>query len=439
MNTVFEFLAKIDDLYWGSIGIALVILSGIYFTIQSRFYQFKVLGNIKGTFKDLIAEGSETARGQNPIKLYFASVSGMAGLGNIVAVITAVLIGGPGALVWLWIAALCGMIIKYAEIYLGIKYRRQNNQGGFDGGPMYYLQEAYQSPFLKKFFFTTICILLCIYGVEVYQFVIIADTLSHAFHIDKVWVVAVLTVLTLYAGLGGIQRLATVCSVIGPAFILLYFGMCLWVIGINFALLPSLFALIFKSALMGHAALGGFAGSTMMLAAQQGTARAVYSGDIGIGYDSIIQSETQAVKPEKQARIAIVGILTDTSFCTLSILVVLTTGLWTDQDNNILTSEYVARSLAMVFGNVHWFMTFFIFAAGWTTIIAFLAVGQKAAYCLSAKYGKSLFFLYAAFALPFFAFFDQSKVIILMSLSGGMLVLCNVMGMFRLRHKIEFK
>ena len=157
MDTVFEFLAKVDDLYWGSIGIALVILAGIYFTIQSGFYQFKVLCNIKGTFKELIAEGSETARGQNPVKLYFASVSGMAGLGNIVAVIKAILIGGPGALVWLWIAALCGMIIKYAEIYLGIKYRRKNKHGGFDGGPMYYLQEAYQSPFLKKFFFTAVC------------------------------------------------------------------------------------------------------------------------------------------------------------------------------------------------------------------------------------------------------------------------------------------
>lgn len=438
MTDFFNFLGKIDCFYWSNIGFLLVILTGIYFTLKSRFYQFKVLGNCKKTFGELLQEGKNGERGQNPLKLYFASVSGMAGLGNIVAIITALLIGGPGALFWLWVAAFCGMIIKYCEIYLGIKYRVSNQSGGYDGGPMYYLQSAFKSPFLKKFFYILSSLLLCIYGVEVYQFVIIADTLSQAFEVEKPLIVLLLTGATLYAGLGGIQRLATICTIIGPIFITLYFAMCSWVIGVHFSELATLLPLVFKSAFLGHAPIGGFAGSTLLMAAQQGTSRAVYSGDIGIGYDSIIQSETRAVNPVKQARIAIFGILTDVTFCSLSILVVLVTGLWTQQ-GDLLPSQYVAQGLATVFPHVKWFMTFFIFVAGWTTIIAFLSVGQKAAQCLSQKYGATLYFVYAAFALIFFSFFDQTKVLTLMSLSGGLLVLCNLFGMLRLRHQIDFK
>lgn len=440
MASFFSVLSVVDDFYWGHVGFWLIVGVGLYFTIKARFYQFHVLRHPRRTIRELVSS-SDThtgGSGHNPIKLYFASVSGMAGLGNIVAVINAVLIGGPGALLWMWVAALCGMILKYNEIYLGVKFRVKNAAGDYDGGPMYYLQHAFKSRFLKKLFFVCSCLLMCVYGVEVYQFVVIADTVVTTFNWEKVYVVPSLIALTLYASFGGIQRLANICSVISPIFIVIYFVMCFWLIGANYDVLGQVLSMVIKSAFTGHAAVGGFAGSTIMMAAQQGIAKAVYSGDIGIGYDSIIQSETRVVEPEKQARIAIFGVLTDVSFCTLSILAILVTNLWMVQDGSLQESQYVATALATVFSHVNYFMAFFIFIAGWTTIIAFLSVGLKSARLLMPRYGTYVFKVYAVVALWLFSFFDQSKVIIIMSISGGLLVLINLFGMVRLRHHIRF-
>ena len=102
-------------------------------------------------------------------------------------------------------------------------------------------------------------------------------------------------------------------------------------------------------------------------------------------------------------------------------------------------SQYVAKGLSTVFAHIHWFMAAFIFVAGWTTIIAFLTVGQKSAHYLWPRHGKKVYFVYAIAALWFFSFFDQTKVIIIMSISGGLLVLCNLLGMLRLRHEVEFE
>ena len=435
MDDFFIILDKLDNLYWSTIGILLVFCTGIYFSFKSNFFQFKVLCNPRKTFSDLMKEAKNGQEGQHPIKLYLASVSGMAGLGNIVAVIVSITTGGPGALFWLWIAAICGMIIKYCEIFLGVKYRIKNkNAPGYTGGPMYYLQEAYKSNFLKKTMYYASSILLFIYGVEVYQFNVISSALCNITGVEKLYFVPVLTVITLYAGLGGIPRLANICSVIGPIFICVYFSLCIWLLICNITILPSVLMTIIKSAFTGHAAAGGFVGSTMLIAMQYGLQRAVYSGDIAIGYDSIIQSETRVVNPVKQAKVAIFGVLTDSIFCTLSILVVLVTGVWQE----IALDNYVATALSTVFSSANIFMTFFIFIAGWTTIIAFLAVGQKAACCIFKQYGKPVFFIYAAFSLMYFAFFDYSKAYTVMSLSGGLLVLCNLLGMIRLRNEIKF-
>lgn len=358
----------------------------------------------------------------------------MVGLGNIVAVITAIIIGGPGALFWLWIASFAGMLIKYSEIYLGVKYRVKNKSGGYDGGPMYYLKEAFGSPLIPMI----VSVLLCIYGVEVYQFVIITDTLASTFSLNRHLIIALLIVAIIYSGLGGIKRLANICTIMMPAFMITYVIMCLYVIGLNIHELPDVLATVFHGAFNGHAPIGGFVGSSMIMVAQQGIARAVYSGDIGIGYDSTIQSETRTQHPERQARMAVFSVLTDSLICTMSMLVVLVTGLWKIA-TPMQASEYVAAALGMHFPGIPYFMAVFFFLAGYTTLIAFFAVGLKCANFLYPRFGKALYYLYAISSFIFFSFFDQSKVILVMSLSGGLLMLFNVAGIFKLRHKIKFK
>lgn len=435
---IFSTLEGIDDFYWSYIGFSIIIFCGLYFSLKCKGFQFRVLSSPRKTFQDLQESSEQQERGTNPFKLYFASVGGMIGLGNMVAVITALIIGGPGALLWLWIAAFLGMIIKYTEIYLGVRFRVKNGSGGYDGGPMYYLQQAFANKFLQKALPMVVSILLCIYGVEVYQFVVIVDTMTTLISVDRVWVVLILLVMTLYTGFGGVKRLANVCSLLMPFFMVVYVGMCLWVIGAHISVLPSILAEVLQSAFTGSAPLGGFAGSTMLLAAQQGISRAVYSGDIAIGYDSIIQSETKSIHPERQARLAIFGVLGDLIFSTMGMLVVLVTGLlWSAE--GLKASEYIAHALGSVFPYVSLFIGIFIFLAGWTTIVGYLVVGSKCARYLSPRYGFAVYILYAILAFVAFSYVDQDKVLLLMSISGGLLLMFNVIGLLRLRREIKFE
>jgi len=434
MKEILSILTQIDAFFWSYLGVYIVIIPGLYFTIKSRGFQFKVLYNFKKTFRALYEVKHNTEDdGINPFKLYFASVGGMIGLGNIVIVVTAVTLGGPGALLWLWVAALSGMLIKYSEIYLGVKYRIPNQNRGYDGGPMFYLKKAFGNktvPIISS-------ILLCIYCVEVSQFKIISDTLSSTFNLNSLFVLLILLGLVIYASLGGVKRLATYSSFLMPPFILMYIAMCLWVIGYNYEALPDVLYQVVRCSVLGHAPAAGFLGSTMFMALHFGVARAVYSGDIAIGYDSIIQSETRTKHPELQAKLAIFGQLTDTIICTLSILVVLITGTW--QEGGLKDpSDIIIKALSLHFPHIDIIMSILFFLAGYTTIIAYFTVGMKSADFVSKTWGKRIFIVYALLAFIGTHFTDQTNMIMVMSLSGGFLVLFNIAGIFKLRKEIKF-
>jgi len=435
VQTFFDVLCVIDAFYWSYIGVYLVIVAGIYFTIKSRGYQFRTLRNFSQTYSQLseISKDSD-APGINPFKLYFASVGGMVGLGNIVVIITSVTHGGPGVLIWLWLASLAGMMIKYSEIYLGIKYRKVNKKGGYDGGPMFFLQEAFGSKFIALFS----CLMLCIYGIEVSQFKIIVDNISETYALNQQYVMAALLGLTIYASIGGIKRLANTCSILMPPFMILYTLMCLFVIFSNVELLPEIFKNIFISAFKGHAPIAGFAGSSALMAIQFGVARAVYTADIAVGYDSVVQSETRSQNPELQGRLVIFSQLTDTIICTLSILVVLVTGVW--HDISITDpSGYVPKALSMHFPHIKIFMSFLFFLAGFTTITAYFTVGLKSAKFINKKWGKMIYLIYAIGAFTITPYTTQENMITIMSLSSGVLILVNILGILKLQSKVKFQ
>lgn len=434
---IFTLLSTLDDLYWRYIGFFLIVLAGVYFSYRSDLYQVRVLSRLSETIKSLASYSKKEMPGVSPIQLYFASIGGMIGLGNIVAVMTTILIGGPGALFWLWVAAFAGMIIKYSEIYLGIRYRQMNNNNGYDGGPMFTIPAAFKGKF-GIILANVAAFLLCIYGVEILQFTIIVDTIHDKIAISRELIIVFFIGLIIYIGLGGIKRLAGLCTFLMPLFIVLYVGMCFWVIILNISMLPEFFITVFKSAFVGHAAIGGFAGSTILMAAQQGAARAVYSGDIAIGFDSIIQSETKTNNLHYQARLAIVASLTDTLICTLSVIIVYLTGLWKVLSPYKL-SEYASRALSMHIPYAEYLILVVIFLAGFTTIQAYFAVGLKSARFLSPRFGPLIYFAYAIFAFWFFAHFDQSNVLSIMGLSAGLLMLINIATILRLRKEINFK
>lgn len=435
IDSLFSFLGAVETFYWSYIGFTIVIALGLYFTILSNFYQFKVLARPIQTIK-AVQKSSEGGDGISPFRVYFASVGGMVGLGNIVAVVAAVMVGGPGALFWLWIASFCGMLIKYAEIYLGMKFRIDDGRAGHHGGPMIYLGKAFKNKILSRVAPIVFCALLAIYGVEVYQFVVIADVITDTTQLPRFLVIGSVLAVTLYGGFGGIGRLANISTALMPPFIVGYIALCLYVIVLHSFDLPAIIGNVFVSAFNGHAATGGFVGSSMMMAMQLGTARAVYSGDLGIGYDSIIQSESKARDPGVQACLSIFGVATDSIICTMSILVVLTTGIW---QTDVESCHAVSQAISHFFPYTHFFMAILIFIAGYTTLIAYLATGEKAMHWLFPRWGTQAYFIYASLAFIAFSFLDQCNVMLVMSLSGGFLMLTNLAGIWNLRHEIEFK
>lgn len=434
MHSLFDFLTGVDSLFWGYFAFIIIILLGCCLTVQARFFQIRAFPSIAKTFFQFLNHSStDKSRGVHPLKAFFASVGGMIGIGNVVGIVTAVQIGGPGALFWVWVAALLGMIIKYAEIFLGLKHRVVNDRGGYDGGPMYFLRSAFNNRWIPLL----ICSLLCIYGVEIYQFAVITDSLSTNFNIDRYVVIITLLVLILYASAGGVPRIGKICSWIMPFFMVLYLSMSLWVIIQEFSLLPGVLKNVFSSAFTGHAAVGGFAGSSMLLAIQHGISRAAYSADLGIGYDSIIQSESNTVYPERQARLAVLGVCIDNLVCTMSILVVLISGIWQSNDP-IEGSLLMQTALSQYFPWMEIFMPIFIFIVGYSTMIAYFCVGIKCARFLQPKYGMVLYMIYGVMALLFFSFFDQTQALLVMSLAGAILLIINLLGIFKLRHQINF-
>jgi AGCS family alanine or glycine:cation symporter len=430
------FLSTINNsqlLFWEYLGLPAIVLMGLYLTYISRGMQFKVLWNFKRHIAELRSVGYKKADGVHPFKLFFASVGGMVGIGNIVSVGAAISIGGPGSIFWMWIASLSGMLIKYSEIYLGIKYRVSDGKGSYNGGPMYYLQVAFKN----KFFAYASAVLLCIYGIEIYQFTVIVDRIEHTFHIERNLVTLTILVLCLYTVIGGVRRMANICSVMMPLFMFCYILVCAYIIFMNYQALPEVFYSIFHGAFNGHAPIGGFIGSTMTLVASTGVARGVYASDIGVGYDSVVQSETMAEHPKQQARVSIYALFTDTFICMMTTLVFAVTGGW-HKMSDAQSDVAVSQILGMYLPYSEVFMTCLLFLAGFTTVVAYFSAGMKNAHFIHHKYGTYGYLLYAIFAFVFFTNYPADAIMSIMLLIAPLLLLLNIAAIIKLIKVIEF-
>jgi AGCS family alanine or glycine:cation symporter len=440
MDELFTLLRVVDSLLWQYISLFIILSIGLYFTIRSKFYQLSVLIRPKKYIGELLSCAEKNKQGIDPIKLYFSSVGGMVGLGNLVMVVSVITIGGLGGVFWMWIGSFLGMIVKYSEIYLGIKYRIKNSTGGYDGGPMYFLQVAFKNNRfnLDKILPVIVSILLCIYGAEVSQFLVLTDTFSSSiFKINRYVVIGTLLILVIISVIGGVKRLSNICSMLMPPFMISYIILGLWIIIDHYHDLPEIFRMIVDEAFSIKGSISGMIGSQVLTAAHYGMSQAVYSGDIGIGYDSITQSETQTIYPERQARLAIFALFSDTIICTMTVLIILLTNNF--RLESIKKSEYIINAISQYLPFSDYYIAFIFFIAAFTTVIGYLVVGLKAAHFLSIKIGRKLYLLYAMIAFIIFSFQDQSDVMLIMSVASGLLMPINLSGVFILRKEIQFK
>jgi AGCS family alanine or glycine:cation symporter len=426
------FIFDMEDLLWGYVGVPVVLLLGLLLSFQSNFAQMRTLPQAFRTFLSCFRKGNKDEKGVHPLKAFFACIGGSVGVGNVVGVTTAVQIGGPGALFWIWITALAGAIVKYSEVYLGVKYRIANERGEYSGGPMFFLRRAWDRPWVP----VLVCLLLCLYGVEIFQFSVVTHSISDNFGWNFYAVVAGMMALVIYAGLGGVRRVGNIASALIPIFVFGYVGMGLWVLIANVEHLSGVLSTVMTAAFNGHAAVGGFIGSTLLSSASQGIRRGCYTGDIGIGYASVIHSESSTTIPEKQASLVIFEIFLDTFFiCTTSVLIILATGVW---QSTLPASMLVQTALGNYFPYMHYFMPVFLFLVGYATINAYFCVGLKCAQFLLPRRGRLLYTGYAIAVLILFSFCDTLLAQSVMAIAGGLLLVVNCLGIYRLRKEISF-
>lgn len=432
LESLFSFLEVLDNALWSYIGFPAIMLFGLFLSFKTNFVHIRKLPYVIKSFCRLIGTRKEACEGVHPLKAFFTSIGGCLGIGNIVAICTAVQIGGPGALFWLWITAIAGMILKYSEVYLGMRYRIQKKDGSYRGGPMFFLRKVFKSKWVPKF----VCVLLCIYGVEIYQFSVMSQSVSVNFELDRTLVTFFMLSLVIFASSGGLQRVGKISTAIIPLFIVLYLSMGAWVLVQNLTIIPGLLANVFTSAFTGHAAVGGFAGSSLLMVISQGIRRGCYSSDIGIGYASVIHSESSIKTPEKQALLAIFDIFLDSfTICTTSIMLILVTGVWKEPLPEMLL---IQTALGQYFPYMNYFMPIFLFLLGYTTIIAYFCVGLKCAEHLHERFGKLIYYFYAIASMFVFSFVETREALIIMSITGAILMLINLYGIYKLRHEISF-
>ncbi len=431
---LFAQLDVIENILWTYGGVPLVMLLGLYLSIKSNFFQIRQLPTIFKTFFGFLRfRNPDDQQGVHPLKAFFAAVGGCVGIGNIVGICTAIQLGGPGALFWIWVTALAGMVIKYAEVYLGLRYRVSDGRGGYNGGPMYFLARAFKGRGIP----VLVCVLLCIYGVEVYQFSVITTSVTTNLGVNSYVVIATLLLLVIFAGSGGVRRVGSISSTSLPIFVLIYVSMGMWVLVNNVAVIPEVLKLVFVSAFTGHAAFGGFAGAGMIAALSHGIRRGCYTGDIGVGYASVIHSETSVQVPERQASLAVFDIFLDTFIvCTTSLFLILMTGVWQEP---IEAGMMVQLALSNYFPYMQFFMPLFLFMLGYNTINAYFCVGLKCAEHLFPRLGRPVYYAYAVGALLLFSFMGTGQAQTVMAIAGVSLLIINACGIFLLRHEISFE
>lgn len=328
-------LSTIDDFVWGPYMLFLLVGTGIFLTFRLKFRPWRNLGYaIKSTLSKEARKKSNGTGDISPFSALTTALAATIGTGNIVGVATAMVAGGPGALVWMWLSALFGLSSKFSECMLAIKYREVNEKGEMSGGPMYTMKKGFKH---KKFgaalgWMFALFAVIASFGIgNMTQANSISESLHSTFHLSPVLVGGILTVLALVIIVGGIKTISKVSSVVVPLMAIFYVIAGLLVILINIKNLPAGIAMIFKMAFSANAVGGGLCGSItagIMNSMRYGIARGVFSNEAGMGSAAITAAAATTDNPVRQGYINMTGTFWDTIVvCTITGLCIASSGV----------------------------------------------------------------------------------------------------------------
>ena len=329
VETVTAANAWLNGYVWGTPMIALLIGTGVLLTVLTGAAQFRYLWR---ALREVLGKLTQPGGGEGSVRPFQAVATALAstvGVGNIAGVATAIFLGGPGALFWLWVSGLLGMCTKYAEIVVALHYRERDADGTMRGGAMYVLKKGLKLPWLGGVF--ALLTSIAAFGIgNMVQANSVADALHATFGLSQSTTGIVLVVLTGAVILGGIKRIGQVTELLVPFMALFYLGGGIVVLALHVSKLPGAFALVFESAFSGTAAAGGFAGSTIAMALRYGIARGLFSNEAGLGSAPMVHAAANTDNPVRQGLYGIFEVFVDTLLiCTVTGLVILVTDSWT--------------------------------------------------------------------------------------------------------------
>ncbi len=376
MSVFEQAIDTINGLVWGPIMLTLLLGTGIFLTIGLRGM---TITRIPYAFKQLLKGRKGSGEGEiSPFNALMTALSSTVVTGNIAGVATAIGIGGPGALFWMWCTALVGMATKYAEAVLAVNYRETDASGKKVGGPMYYIKNGLGNRWKPLAFLFALFGALAGFGLaNTVQSNTVSQVLFNNFQIPTVASGLVMAFLVALVLLGGIQRIAQVAGKLVPLMTVIYLVSTLLILLLNLSEIPSALVFIVDSAFNGTAATGGFAGATVMLALRMGVSRGIFSNESGLGSAPIAHAAAETNSPVRQGTIAMLGTFIDTLIiCTMTGLVLVVTDVWNSELQGAAMTLQVFDS-SLPFGGDILSLCIALFA--FTTMLGWSYYGERCA------------------------------------------------------------
>lgn len=427
MQILFELFKKIADFIWGPQMLIFILGSGLYFSFRLKGIQFTKLGQV---IEALRKSRKTTGEGNiTPYQALMSALSGIVGNGNIAGVATAIAVGGPGAVFWMWISALPLMATMYSESLLGFLYRQKDADGTFLGGPMVYIQKGLRWKWLAVSFAFAMALKTLIATTSI-QSNSMSIVLNNQFNIPHLHACILIAFLTWLVIIGGLKNIARTAEFLSPIMTLFYLASGLLVIFLNADKLGFVFREIFTYAFTVKRAVGGFVGASMLMALRYGAARGAYSNEAGTGSVAIMHATAKTDDPVRQSLIAMIGVFIDTIVvCTVTALVILTADVWTGGLNSTALASS-SFSSTLTYGN--WIVLGASLLFGYSTLITWCFYGeQSAAYLFGDKIKKIYRWLFCI-AVLVGATPNAENIWSMGDLLNGLTVIINLIGIVAL-------
>jgi AGCS family alanine or glycine:cation symporter len=423
----FDLINTINDWLWTYVVITMLVGCAIYFTWNLRAVQFTMLPTmLKNLFKSDKAIESIGKLKISSFQAFAISLSSRVGTGNLAGVASAIFVGGPGAVFWMWIMALLGAATAFMEATLAQLFKRKGKVSFF-GGPAYYMKYGLKKPWMGILF-----AFLIIYGFglanQLVQSNTLCDALSNSFHIPMKYVAIGLALMTLIIIFGGIQRIARFCAMVVPFMAFGYILLALYILAVNFTQIPAMLSLIVKSAFGWEQAAGGAVGIAIM----QGVKRGLFSNEAGEGSAPNAAATATIPHPVYQGLLQSLGVFTDTLvICTCTAFIILLSGLYNCGDDGIILTGHAMEHHLGSFGG--WFLLAAIFLFAYSTIIANYFYGEtNVRYITQKSWAITLFRLLSGVVVLLGGFMTLQETWSIVDLAMAFMTITNLIAVLLL-------